>query len=52
MINYLCGKFNFTVMAYTIMVNRLMFVDEEQKEIKGILGREINKLITPNHQGL
>lgn len=52
MINYLCGKFNLTVLVYTLTVNRLLFVDEEQKEIKGILGREVNKVVNPNHQRL
>lgn len=52
MINHLCGKYNFTVLIYTLSLSGLMIVDEEQKEIKGILGREINKLIQPNHKGL
>lgn len=50
--HYLCGKFNLTVLVYSIVYNRLMIVDEEHKEVRGVLGRITNKLIEPNDRRL
>lgn len=50
--HYLCGRYNLTLLVYSVFYNRLLVVDEEHKEVRGVLGRAINRMMEPNHRRL